>query len=112
MIVLSFLQQETHYFAEHIPLLRIQGGQLMQLPRKSDHLKIKGVIAPKDRDKGGNVVQVLLETKNFERYTIADNKIGRELIDLLGKEVLIQGLLSGEDIDGSDILFVQRYDVL
>ena len=83
----------------------------MQLPRKSDHLKIKGVITPKDRDKGGNVVQVLIETSNFERYTIADNKVGRELIDLLGKEVMIHGVVSGEDLDGSEILFVQKYEV-
>ena len=84
----------------------------MQLPKKSDHLKIKGVITPKDRDKGGNVVQVLLETKNFERYTIADNRVGRELLEFIGKEVTIHGIISGEDIDGSDMLFVQKYEVV
>ncbi|MDZ7263613.1 MAG: hypothetical protein ONB16_03450 [candidate division KSB1 bacterium] len=76
------------------------------------HIKIAGVVAPKERDKRGNLIQVSIDTDRFERYIIADDAMGQELFDYLNADVEIEGRVVGEDIDGYKVISVMRYKLI
>ena len=74
--------------------------------------KITGFIRPKERDKSDNVVQVSIETKDFEEYIIAENHAGRQLFDYIDDMVAVKGYIVGEYFDGSEIFFVESYEII
>jgi hypothetical protein len=75
-------------------------------------IKIAGVIAPRERDPRGNLIQVSIDTDRFERYIIADDAKGRELLNYLNADVEIEGSVIGEDIDGYKLVSVMRYQLI
>ncbi len=75
-------------------------------------IKIAGVIAPRERDTRGNLIQVSIDTDRFERYIIADDAKGRELLNYLNADVEIEGSVIGEDIDGYKLVSVMRYQLI
>jgi hypothetical protein len=75
-------------------------------------LAICGTVLPNERDKSGNIVQVCIETENFKRYIVADDSIGRELLNCLNSKVKVIGLIAGEYFDSSEIVFVTKYQVI
>lgn len=75
-------------------------------------IKIAGVIAPRERDKRGNPIQVSIDTDRFERYIIADDAKGQELLNYLNADVEIEGRVIGEDIDGYKLVSVMRYQLI
>lgn len=79
---------------------------------KNVSIKIIGKVKVNDYDKGGNVVQVSLETEDFEKYIIGDNNKGKELLKLIDKKVKVNGYIRGEYYDGSEILFVESYEII
>ena len=59
-----------------------------------------------------NVVQVSIETKDFEKYIIAENQTGRQLFDYIDDMVAVRGYIVGEYFDGSEIFFLESYEIL
>lgn len=76
------------------------------------YMKIAGVIAARERDKRGNLIQVSIDTDRFERYIIADDAKGRELLNYLNNDVEIEGKVIGEDIDGYKLISVVHYKLI
>ena len=74
--------------------------------------KIIGIVKPSERDKSGNVVQVTIETDQFDRFTVADTNNGKELCDHINAKVSVNGYIAGEYFDGSEILFVEGYEII
>ena len=69
-------------------------------------------VRPKEKDKSDRVVQVSIETKDFEKYIVAENNMGRELFDYIDEMVTVRGYIVGEYFDGSEIFFVESYEIL
>ena len=67
---------------------------------------IDGYIIPKNWDKSGNVVQVVIETDEFERYIVAENDQSRDLLNFINQRVRIKCHLTGEHFDGNQVIFV------
>lgn len=84
----------------------------MKAVGKNVSTKIIGKINANDYDKGGNVVQVSIETENFEKYIIGDKNKGKELLKLIDKIVKVNGYIGGEYYDGSEILYVKNYKII
>ena len=83
---------------------------------KFNHLKNEknytGYIMSAEKDKRGNTIQVALETDNFDRFIIAENKVSRELNDFLFKKVKVKGYISGEQLNGNEIFFITHYKII
>lgn len=84
----------------------------MKEPEDRNQVKITGYVTSTDWDKRGNVVQVTIETEDFERYVVAENKIGRELIDFINVKVKVNGFIAGQYLDGSDVIFIKNYEII
>ncbi|MBC8180096.1 hypothetical protein H8E88_03130 [candidate division KSB1 bacterium] len=84
----------------------------MKKPENRNHVKITGYVTSTDRDKQGNVVQVAIETEDFVRYVIAENQVARKLFDFINKKVKVNGFISGQYLDGREIIFINNYEVI
>ena len=84
----------------------------MKGEKSNNQVKVVGYITSSDWDKHGNVIEITLETENFEKYLIADNEKGMELLDLIDETVKASGKITGEDINGNKILEVKKYEIL
>ena len=80
-------------------------------PEKRNQIKITGYVTSTDRDKRGNVVQVAIETEDFEKYIVAENKVGRKLFDFINKKVKVNGFIAGQYLNGREIIFINNYEV-
>ena len=84
----------------------------MKKNSNNHHVKVVGYITSSDWDKRGNVVEVTLETEDFEKYVIADSEKGVELINFIDENIKAYGQITGEDIYGNKILVVSKYEIL
>jgi hypothetical protein len=84
----------------------------MKKVRNPAQIKITGYIIPIDWDKSGYVVQVSIETEDFDRYIVADNLSGRALFNYIDKKVEVLGHIIGEGLNGNEILSVNDFNIL
>lgn len=68
-------------------------------------ITIKGIVIPVDWDQKGNPVSVAIATHKEEEYLICNDSQGKSLLDLVTKEVEVNGLLM--DIAGINIIKVK-----
>ena len=73
--------------------------------------KIRGTIFPVKWDENDNVVRVVIYTPDQDGYLIDRNKKGKELLDLLQREVEVSGTMR-EDEDGDLIFKVKEYSLI
>lgn len=74
--------------------------------------EIMGNIRPNQRDKSGNVVQLFLETEDFERYIIDDSQIGDSIFEHINSRVILKGYVAGEFFDGREIICATGYRIV
>jgi len=84
----------------------------MKTEKVKSKVKVIGYITSSDWDKHGNTVEVTIETEDFDKFVIADNEKGTELLDYIDESVKVYGEITGEDIYGNKILTVSRYEIL
>lgn len=75
-------------------------------------IEVEGILVPDSWSRQNKVITMAIHSHGEQEYLIrSDDQIDRELKKLLGKRVLIKGVLSG---DGSTpgIIHVQRYSVM
>ena len=72
---------------------------------------IRGTIFPVEWDENDNVVQVVIDTQDQDGYLIERNKKGKELLDLIRREVEVSGTMR-EDEDGDLIFKVKEYSLI
>ena len=72
---------------------------------------IRGTIFPVEWDENDNVVQVVIDTPDQDGYFVERNKKGKELLDLLQREVEVSGTMREDE--GGDWLFkVKEYSLI
>lgn len=79
----------------------------IELPGQShDSLKVlelDGIVIPTQWDRRGAVIQVAIQTTNFEKYLISDNKT-LNLLNMIDQHIHIRGVVVGEDVKGFQII--------
>lgn len=84
----------------------------MEKNQNSIVMELTGHIRPNQRDKSGNVVQLFLETEDFERYIIDDSQIGTSLLKHIHDRVVLSGFIAGEFFDGREIICATKYKIV
>ena len=72
---------------------------------------IRGTIFPVEWDENDNIVQVVIDTPDQDGYFVERNKKGKELLDLIRREVEVSGTMR-EDEDGDLIFKVKEYSLI
>jgi hypothetical protein len=58
---------------------------------------IRGIVIPAAWNEKGDVISVAIATYHEEKYLVADNIIGRSLMSLLKKKVVVDGVIKDKD---------------
>jgi hypothetical protein len=72
---------------------------------------ITGIVVPTDWDKDGNVVAVAISTPLEDEYVVDKNSLGQELLQFLGRKVLVKGMVT-EDENWNKAITVVDYESL
>ena len=72
---------------------------------------ITGFILATDFNRHGKVVEVAVETDDFNQYIVTTDRKGKELFGLLYSRVTIHGIVSSEDAHGNAIVTIEDYEV-
>lgn len=75
-------------------------------------IEITGVILATDFDRHGQILEIALETDDFQKYIIHPDIKGKSLIENILNRVIIQGVISGRNEEGNYILQVRNYEIL
>jgi hypothetical protein len=73
---------------------------------------VTGIVIPSERDSHGNVVEVAVETEDFETYVIAPADSNEGLFELVDEKVRVSGKVSGKDINDNPILAVDAFEMI
>ena len=84
----------------------------MKKPENKNRVHITGYVTSTDRDKQGNVIQVSIETEDFEKYVVAENKAERKLLDFINKKVKVNGFIAGQYLDGREVIVIKKYEII
>ena len=85
------------------------------LTENQDQLKgieITGVILATDFDRHGQILEIALETDDFQKYIIHPDVKGKSLIENVLNRVVIRGVISGRNEEGNSILQVRNFEIL
>ena len=83
----------------------------MDIHSQEHWVTITGYILATDFTRRGRVSEIRLETEDFQHYIISPNHKGKKLFDLLYSKVTVEGLISGEDVHGNQILNIVKYKI-
>lgn len=72
---------------------------------------ITGVVIPEDWDANDNVIRVGIKTSDHREYVIEYNRLGRELMSLIDRQVRVKGRVR-ERLDGEFMLNVDSYELI
>jgi hypothetical protein len=86
-----------------------QGRCDMALPRKKT-VTLTGIVIPADWNDRQEVVAAALAMADEKEYRIAGNKKGKELLDVLQRQVEATGALD-RDEKGRNVITIRRYIV-
>ena len=73
----------------------------------TQYIEIDGVVIPTQWDKRGNIIQVAIQSDNFERYLV-DGEYAHELIRNIDHNIRISGIIVGEDLVGDKIIRIHE----
>jgi len=65
-----------------------------------------------DRDKGGNILQLGIETDDFVKYVIIDKKVEKRLAPYIGQKIKVTGNISDEYLDERQVLIVNDFRII
>ena len=72
---------------------------------------ISGYVRINDTDKGGHVIQTVLETDGMEKYVIDNSQAGIELVNYIGKRVVVIGTILHQDYMDYELIIVNKFNV-
>ena len=79
---------------------------------KSDHflenIEITGYVKALEKDKGGHVIAVLIETDEFEKFIVHNGKT-RELIAFLDRKIRVKCNIVDKDLYDNNIIQIDNY---
>ncbi|MBU1097899.1 MAG: hypothetical protein KKB34_15550 [Bacteroidetes bacterium] len=78
----------------------------------NNKISVSGYIVTSEKDKSGHIIQVSLQTDEFVNYTIENDKIGQELLQMVSKRIVVSGNVINQDYNGNNILSVTQYKVI
>lgn len=72
---------------------------------------IKGIIMPSKWNEQGKPARIAIHTDDGKEYVIDYSGAGKELLDLIYKNVVVQGKLR-QQLNGRSILCVRQYQII
>lgn len=69
----------------------------------SQVVEVLGVVIPTQWDKRGNIIQVAIQSDNFEKYLVDDDQ-NITLLNMMDKKIHVRGFIIGEDVMGQKII--------
>lgn len=72
---------------------------------------ITGFILATDFSRHGKVMEIVLETEDFQQYIVTATQKGKELFDLLYSKVTAHGFITGKDAYGNQIIKIEDYEI-
>jgi hypothetical protein len=75
-------------------------------------INLVGYVISTDWDTEGDITQIAIETDDFETYLIEKDDVGLKLFDFINKEVGLEGVITGEDPNGYQIIKVAGYKLI
>lgn len=81
---------------------------------KSNRQKINlvGYVISTDWDTEGDITQIAIETDEFETYLIEKDDVGLKMFEFVNKEIGLEGVVTGEDPNGYQIIKVSSYKLV
>lgn len=73
---------------------------------------IIGYVTSTSWDKRGNILEICIETEDFQKYPVIPEGKGRELFDFIDVKIQIWGDVKGEDIHGNKVIAITGYEVI
>ncbi len=83
----------------------------MKDSKNGKQVTITGIVVPSDWDKDGNVVAAAISTPLEDEYILARTPLGEELLQFLGRKVLVKGIAT-EDENWNKAITVTDYESL
>ena len=68
-----------------------------------------GYVIINEKDRRGNIVQIALETEDFQKYIIGENTAAHELLNFINLKISASGYIAGNNLDGQKIIFVKNF---
>lgn len=78
---------------------------------KAKEQTITGIVIPAEWDDDDNVIQVAIQSEDYEEYLVENNEKGKELLAFIDYEVEVTGTVK-ERKDGEMMINVKRYEAL
>lgn len=75
-------------------------------------INLVGYVISTDWDTEGDITQIAIETDDFETYLIEKDDVGLKLFEFVNKEVGLEGVITGEDPNGYEIIKVSSYKLI
>ena len=75
-------------------------------------VKIIGEITVFDKDKSGHIIEVAIESEDFEKYIVVCDVKCKPLLELVQKKIKAKGILTGENIFGNQLFEISEYEIL
>ena len=75
----------------------------------TSNFTVTGMLLGRDFTRNGKLIELALETEDFDQYIISQDHKGKELFSLLYANVTVKGKALGIDPEGNVILQVNEY---
>jgi hypothetical protein len=72
-------------------------------------LLITGLVIPVNWDNHGRAIQLAITTDSFEKYIVADNSLGKELLGFVNDVVKVEGVSFEKDLFGNNLIHVHKF---
>ncbi|MDP8214417.1 MAG: hypothetical protein RAO92_01320 [Candidatus Euphemobacter frigidus] len=76
-----------------------------------NRITIKGIVNAADWEDDGSIIRVAILTSDDEEYLVADNEMGRELLDFESEGVKATGVVSESEY-GEKTIILSSYNVI
>lgn len=70
-----------------------------------------GYVIINEKDRRGNIVQIALETEDFQKFIVGDNIAARKLLNLINSKICVEGYIAEKSYDGQEIIFVKNFSL-
>ena len=78
---------------------------------REEQVQIQGYVLSTDFDRHGKILDITLETEDFQQYGIVHNTKGKELFNYILKQVIVKGILETKE-DAHPIISIQEYEIV
>ena len=79
----------------------------MVIKKSNDPMTIKGRVIAFEKDRHEKILELAIETDDFQEYVVAHDNQWEKLIKLVSKDVIVMGIVQGYNVHGYPIINIQ-----